>query len=135
MPKDTVFTKAFDKAHQSINRSFEMARDRTGGVPIGHHIIDPRTAAKDSAFDINSIWNPVGQTGASTSMTSDYIKPKEFDYKNHPLPKNPGKQSPKVAAAGKVVDPTGIETAQAADSVTVDVPGGNGFDSAILEGG
>lgn len=120
MPKDTVFTKAFDKAHQSINRSFEMARERTGGVPIGHHVIDPRTAAKASGFNLDEALGPVGQTGANRGMNSDIIQPKEFDWKKHPLPKDPGQQTPKVAAAGKVVDPTAIETAQGTDSVTME---------------
>lgn len=133
MPKDTLYTKAFDLAHSSINRSFELARDKTGRVPIGHHIIDPRTQAKAEAFDISSIWNPVGQPGFLTSMNSNYVMPKAFDYAKHPLPKDKG-QNPKHAAAGKVVDPTAIETAQGADNTTIDQAGSQGItDLPLLE--
>lgn len=97
-----------------------MARDRTGGVPIGHHIIDPRTAAKATAFNLDSVINPIGQSGANQGMNSDIVQPKEFDYSKHPLPRDPGRQSPKVAAAGKVVDPTAIESATGIDSVTME---------------
>ncbi len=130
MPRDTVFSKNFARAHASINKSFQLALDKTGRVPIGDQILDPRTVAKHAAFDPSSIWNPIGQAGAQSSMDSEYIRPKYFDYNKHPLPKDRG-QNPKHAAAGKVVDPTAIETAQGADNTTVDTAG---VGSNILEG-
>lgn len=134
MPKDTAFTKAFGKAHSSINRSFQLALDKTGRVPIGHQILDPRTVAKQSAFDPSTIWNPIGQT-TGIEFDSKYIRPKDFDYKKHPLPRDPGKQSEKTAAGGKVVDPTAIETFQGADSVSLDTASSGGIsNSNILEG-
>jgi hypothetical protein len=126
MPKDTSFSKAFDKAHSSINRSFQLALDKTGRVPIGHQILDPRTVAKHSAFDPSTIWNPIGEN-AGNEFDSKFVRPKDFDYKKHPLPKNPGKQSEKTAAGGKVVDPTAIETFQGADSVSLDTSSSGGI--------
>jgi hypothetical protein len=67
-------------------------------------------------------------------MDSKVIQPKAFDYKKHPLPKDTG-QSAKTAAAGKVVDPTGIETAQGADNVTVDTVSAGMGDIPTLEAG
>jgi hypothetical protein len=133
MPRDTIFSRSFDKANTSINRSFQLALDKTGRVPIGQQVLDPRTIAKRSAFDPSTIWNPVGQSD-STSMTSDFVAPKPFNFKKNPLPKDPG-QNPKIAAAGKVVDPTAIETFQGADSVSVDSAGGQGnTPTEIMEG-
>jgi hypothetical protein len=67
-------------------------------------------------------------------MDSKYIRPQDFDYKKHPLPPDKG-QNPKTAAAGKVVDPTAIETFQGADSVSIDSLGGAGLSNqGILEG-
>lgn len=121
MPKDTVFTKSFDKAHASINRSFEMARKKIGDVPIGHQIIDPRTAAKRSAFNLEGALTQMrqGQAGADNSSNSNTITPKPFDYTKHPLPSDRG-QNPKTAAAGKVVESSGIDTFHGSDGITVD---------------
>jgi hypothetical protein len=119
MPKDTIYTKAFGKATTSLNKSFELALDRAGRVPLGHQIIDARTLAKQQAFP------DVAGMQAVIAMDAKAIRPKPFVEGNHPKVKDIG-QSPKVAAAGKVVDPTAIESAQGADNVSMDTPGGPG---------
>lgn len=128
MPKDTVYTAAFGKAHKSINRAFELARERTGMVPFGEHILDPRTVKKHNE------WGQYGLEAALNAMDSKYVRPKDFDYKNHPLPKDKG-PNPKTAAGGIVVDPTAIETAQGADNVSFDAGAGNSLGDGILEAG
>jgi hypothetical protein len=62
---------------------------------------------------------------AVIAMDAKAIRPKPFVEGNHPQPKDVD-QNPKTAAAGKVVDPTAIETAQGADNVSIDTPGGPG---------
>lgn len=121
MPKDTVYTKAFEKAHASINRSFEMARKRTGDVPIGHHLIDPRTAAKRSAFNLQGALDEMrqGQAGADNASNSNTIQDKPFFSYRYQLPVDKG-QNPKHAAAGKVVESSGIDTYHGADGVSLE---------------
>lgn len=121
MPKDTMFTKAFERAHSSINRSFEMARKKTGDVPIGHHLIDPRTAAKRSAFNLQGALDEMrqGQAGADNASNSNTITPKPFDFTKYLPPVDKG-QNPKHAAAGKVVESSGIDTYHGADGVSLE---------------
>jgi hypothetical protein len=129
MPKDTIYTKAFAKATTSLNRSFELALDRSGRVPLGHQVIDARTLAKQQAFP------SVEGMQATIAMDAQALRPKPFKEGNHPPVKDVG-PNPKVAAAGKVVDPTAIETFQGADNVSVDTQSGAGFSgNSILEGG
>lgn len=108
MPKDTLYTKAFSRAHASLGRSLQIAIDRTGGVPIGHQIIDPRTKMKRMGALDDEEMQAVVAHDVNNLRTKSPI------------------QNPKTAAAGKVVDPTAIESAQAADSVSIDTAGGIG---------
>ena len=129
MPRDTLYTAAFGKAHDSLNRSLQLAIDRSGGVPMGHQIVDARTLAKQQAFP-----NVAGMQ-AVIAMDAEAIRPKPFAHEvNHPKIKDKG-QSPKTAAAGKVVDPTAIESAQQPDNITIDTGTGPGLTNMGIEEG
>lgn len=126
IPKPTSVTKAYGMAHASVGRALDIALDKMGRVPFGEDVVDPRTIAARKALYAGMI--------PTLPMNSDYIKPRTANMGNHPdLPMTP--QSPKVAAAGKVVDPTAIETAQSSDWVSVDSAGGAGISDSPLEGG
>ena|SRR5260221_9029961 len=118
MPKDTPVSRSFHKAHGSINRALEISLDRMGRVPFGHQIVDPRTLAARQALLSGMI--------PTIPFNSNYIKPKPADMGKHPMPKQVP-QSEKNRAAGKVVDPTAIESAQQADTVDVDTAAGVGL--------
>lgn len=118
MPRPTPVTAAYSKAHASIGRAFDVALDKMGRVPFGEDVVDPRTIAARKALYAGMI--------PTLPMNSDVVKPRTANMGHHPDVPNTG-QSPKVAAAGKVVDPTAIETAQGADSVTIDTAGGPGM--------
>lgn len=120
IPKDTLYTKAFARAQESLGRSFELALDRTGRVPIGQQIIDKRTAAKNSGL------GDVAGMQAIIAMDANALRQKEFKEGNHPKP-TPTSQNPRVASGGKVVDPTAIESAQSADGISVDTSTGAGI--------
>lgn len=126
MPKPTPVTKAYNTAHSSIGRAMDIALDKMGRVPFGEDVVDPRTLAARKALYAGMI--------PTLPMNSDYVKPRTAKLGNHPdVPNTP--QSPKVAAAGKVVDPTAIETAQSSDWVSVDSGGGVGIsDSPLMSG-
>ena len=118
IPKDTSVTRSYTKAQGSINRALQIAIDKMGRVPFGHYVVDPRTVAAR-----NALLNGVMPT---LPFNSDYIKPKPADIGKHPMPKYTP-QSVKTAAAGYVVDPTAIESAQQADTVDVDTASGAGL--------
>ena len=121
MPKATPVTKSFHKAHESINKSFQMALDKIGRVPFGEEPIDPRTAAARQALYAGMI--------PTLPMNSNIVQQKNSfpkDIGKHPAPPNIP-QNAKTAAGGKVVDPTAIETAQSSDWTDVDTAGGNGL--------
>ncbi len=123
MPTPTPVTRSFHKAHESINKSFQMALDKMGRVPFGEEPIDPRTAASRQALYAGMI--------PTLPMNSNIVQQKNSfpkDIGNHPAAPNIP-QSAKTAAGGKVVDPTSIETAQSADWVAADTAGGAGLGS------
>lgn len=126
MPKPTPVTRAYNAAHAQIGRAMDVALDKMGRVPFGHDVLDPRTIAARKALYAGMI--------PTLPMNSDVVAPRTAKLGNHPDALNTG-QSPKVAAAGKVVDPTAIETAQSADWVSVDTGGGAGMsDSPLMSG-
>jgi hypothetical protein len=126
MPRPTPVTRSFGLAHARIGRAFDVALDKLGRVPFGEDIIDPRTAAARQALYAGMI--------PTLPFNSNVVQPRTARLGNHPdLPNTP--QSPKVAAAGKVVDPTAIETAQSADWVSADTGSGPGMSDSPLEAG
>lgn len=128
MPKATPVTRSFHKAHESINRSFQMALDKMGRVPFGEEPIDPRTAAARQALYAGMI--------PTIPFNSNIVQQKNSfpqDIGKHPAPPNVP-QNPKTAAAGKVVDPSAIETAQSVDWVASDTSGGVGLGNTISDG-
>lgn len=126
MPKPTPVSRAYNAAHAQIGRAMDVALDKMGRVPFGHDILDPRTIAARKQLYAGMI--------PTLPMDSNVVQPRTAKMGNHPdVPNTP--QSPKVAAAGKVVDPTAIETAQSADWVSVDSGGGAGIsDSPLMSG-
>ena len=123
MPRPTPVTKAYSKAHASIGKAFDVALDKLGRVPFGEDIVDPRTVAARRAQYAGMI--------PTIPMDSNYVRPRTAKLGNHPeVPNVP--QSPKVAAAGKVVDPTAIETAQGSDWVSMDTSSGSGLSNDPL---
>jgi hypothetical protein len=126
MPKPTSVSKAYSSAQTHIGRSFEVALDKMGRVPFGQDILDPRTIAARKELYAGMI--------PTMPFDSGYIKPRTADLGNHPNVPNTG-QTPKVAAAGKVVDPTAIETAQSSDWVSVDTASGAGLSDSPLQSG
>ena len=126
VPRPTPVTKAYNMAHASVGRAMDIALDKMGRVPFGEDVVDPRTIAARKALYAGMI--------PTIPFNSDYVRPRDTKMGNHPdLPMTP--QSPKTAAAGKVVDPTAIETAQGADWVSVDTAGGAGMSSDPLMSG
>lgn len=125
MPRPTPVTKAYNMAHASIGRSMDIALDKMGRVPFGEDVVDPRTLAARKALYAGMI--------PTLPMNSDYVKPRDAKLGNHPDVPNTA-QSPKVAAAGKVVDPTAIETAQSADWVSIDTASGAGLSDNLTAG-
>lgn len=126
MPKPTPVTKAYHAAHAQIGRAFDVALDKMGRVPFGEDVVDPRTIAARKALYAGMI--------PTLPMNSDAVRPRDAKLGNHPdVPNTP--QSPKTAAAGKVVDPTAIETAQSSDWVSIDSAGGAGISSDPLMSG
>jgi hypothetical protein len=97
-----------------------------GRVPFGQDILDPRTIAARKELYAGMI--------PTLPFDSNYVRPRTAELGNHPNVPNTG-QSPKVAAAGKVVDPTAIETAQSSDWVSVDSAGGAGMSDTPLQSG
>jgi hypothetical protein len=126
MPKPTPVSRSYGLAQARIGRSFDIALDKMGRVPFGQDILDPRTIAARKEIYAGMI--------PTMPFDSNYIKPKTAQLGNHPNVPNTG-QSPKVAAAGKVVDPTAIETAQSSDWVSVDSGGGVGISDSPLQSG
>jgi hypothetical protein len=101
-----------------------MAFTHMGRVPLGHHIVDPRTMQN------RIVTNIAGMTGG-LPMDSRKV----FQAPIHHPSKVHGKaeQSLKAKLAGIVVDPTAIETFQGADPVSVDTTGGYGILPASSE--
>lgn len=127
MPRPTSVTKAYHAAHAQIGRAFDVALDKMGRVPFGEDVVDPRTIAARKALYAGMI--------PTLPMNSDVVKPRTAKLGNHPDVIDNMQQSPKVAAAGKVVDPTAIEAAQGTDWVSVDSAGGAGIsDSPLMSG-
>lgn len=114
-------------AHASIGRAMDVALDKLGRVPFGEDIVDPRTIAARKALYAGMV--------PTIPMDSNYIQPRTARLGNHPDVPDNRQQSPKVAAAGKVVDPTAIETAQSSDWVSVDSAGGAGMSDTPLMSG
>jgi hypothetical protein len=100
--------------------------DKLGRVPFGENVVDPRTAAARKAMYEGMV--------PTLPFDSNYIRPRTAQLGNHPDVPNTG-QSPKTAAAGKVVDPTAIESAQSSDWVSVDSASGAGLSDSPLQSG
>lgn len=127
MPKPTSVTRSYHLAHAQIGRAFDIALDKMGRVPFGEDVVDPRTIAARKALYAGMV--------PTLPMDSNIVKPRTAKLGNHPDVKDNMQQSPKTAAAGKVVDPTAIETAQSSDWVSVDSGGGVGIsDSPLMSG-
>lgn len=106
-----------------------MAWKQAGQVPLGHHILDPRTMESRQMTNMSLINNPEG-------MTSGLPQTARKMYQNSRTLKAPtGEgQTAKNKAAGVVVDPTAHETFTGADQVSVDTTGGYGLTPGQLTG-
>ena len=127
MPKPTPVTRAYSLAHASIGRAFDNALDKLGRVPFGEDVVDPRTIEARKALYAGMI--------PTIPMDSNYIRPRTAKLGNHPDVVDNHQQSPKTAAAGKVVDPSAIETAQSSDWVSLDTASGVGLTDSPLTSG
>lgn len=124
MPRTTAYVDSMNKAHSQLLRGFDKALDKFGNVPLGHHILDPRTMESRQMTNMALMNNPEGMSGPLPSSYPGkiYQSPKT----KLKVPEGPG-QSEKNKLAGIPVDPTAHETFTGADTVSIDTKGGYGL--------
>lgn len=111
-----------DKAHGQMLRGFKKALDKMGNVPLGHHILDPRTMESRTMTNMALMNNPVGMT-SGLPQTARKVYQNATDIRK---PQGPG-QTEKNKLAGVVVDPSSHQTFTGTDQISIDTTGGYGI--------
>ena len=123
MPKATPYVDAMNKAHGQLLRGFGKALENFGNVPLGHHILDPRTMESRQMTNMALMNNPEGMT---SGLTQSERKMYQIPKKKITPPEGEG-QTEKNKLAGIVVDPSTHETFTGADTISADTRGGYGL--------